>query len=336
MWHALASLVGSLARAVGRNAASARDLDPEHRRDGAALGVLAFGLISAVAVWMAAAGPVGRGLTSLLRTLFGNGALFVPLVAFGAGAHMLRQQAEPKQRGRVVVGSAALIVCVLGMFDLWAGSPTASHARAHAGGWIGRGVGAPLSSGLSAALAVPILMLIGAFGVLVVTATPIGMIVSYLVDVFGGGSRQPEITVDVAEKPRRRRRPVLAADSDEPTSDIPDADDEIAVDQTVKVPRPRKPRTKPTEENLPPITSPIQLELNNGAGMYTLPSLAVLGPGDPHVAHTKANDEVINALTQVFAEFDVDCAVTGFNRGPTVTRYEVELGPRLRSSASPT
>jgi S-DNA-T family DNA segregation ATPase FtsK/SpoIIIE len=97
------------------------------------------------------------------------------------------------------------------------------------------------------------------------------------------------------------------------------------------VPKPRKPR-KPriVQEELPPISEPMQLELNNGAGMYTLPSLQVLAQGTPHLEHTRANDEVIAALTQVFAEFDVDCAVTGFNRGPTVTRYEVELGPGVK------
>src|SRR5207253_2546539 len=132
VWRALASLVGSLARAVGRNAATARELDPEHRRDAAALGVLAFGLVSVMAIWLQAAGPIGHGLTSVLRALVGNGALFVPLIALGAAAHMLRQQAVPQERGRVVVGSLALTVCVLGMFDLWADSPSTAHARAHA------------------------------------------------------------------------------------------------------------------------------------------------------------------------------------------------------------
>ena len=73
-----------------------------------------------------------------------------------------------------------------------------------------------------------------------------------------------------------------------------------------------------------------QLELLDGSGFYTLPRLDVLGAGSPHLAHTKANDEVIASLTQVFSEFGVDCAVTGFNRGPTVTRYEITLGAGVK------
>ena len=92
-------MLGGLARAVGRNAATARELRPEHRRDGAALGVLALG-----------AGPRDRGLvprrragrarasTPLLRALVGNGALRrCPSLLVGVGAHMLRQAPEPEQ-----------------------------------------------------------------------------------------------------------------------------------------------------------------------------------------------------------------------------------------------
>ena len=84
------------------------------------------------------------------------------------------------------------------------------------------------------------------------------------------------------------------------------------------------------DEDLPPIDRPLQLELDRGAGLYTLPSIKDLATGAPQLAHTKANDEVIAALQQVFAEFDVDCAVTGFDRGPTVTRYQVTLGPGVK------
>jgi S-DNA-T family DNA segregation ATPase FtsK/SpoIIIE len=330
LWRGLAALVGSLARAVGRNAASARDLDPAHRRDGAALGVLAFGLIAAVAIWLQAAGPVGRGLTAALRALVGNGALLVPLVAFAVGAHMLRQPAEPKERGRVVVGSLALVISVLGLFDLWADSPTTAHARAHAGGWLGRAVGAPLTAGLSAVLAVPVLLIVGCFGILVVTSTPIGMLARYLRDLVTGGPVLPPDEVLDEPVPRRRRR--SAGADEDPRADLAELPEDAVETEIVPEvkPRPRKPRARPASDDMPPVTSPVQLELSNGGGLYTLPSLSVLSAGAPHLEHTKANDEVINALQQVFAEFDVDCAVTGFNRGPTVTRYQVELGPGVK------
>ena len=56
----------------------------------------------------------------------------------------------------------------------------------------------------------------------------------------------------------------------------------------------------------------------------------MLREGSAPKARSRANDVVIEALTQVFREFDVDAAVTGFTRGPTVTRYEVELGPAVK------
>jgi S-DNA-T family DNA segregation ATPase FtsK/SpoIIIE len=66
------------------------------------------------------------------------------------------------------------------------------------------------------------------------------------------------------------------------------------------------------------------------ASNYKLPSESLLKPGAKPKARTAANDAVIEALTQVLEQFDIDAKVTGFQRGPTVTRYEVELGPKVK------
>lgn len=67
-------------------------------------------------------------------------------------------------------------------------------------------------------------------------------------------------------------------------------------------------------------------------GDYQLPSTSLLIPGQQPKTHSAANDRMIEAITEVFDEFKVDAHVTGFSRGPTVTRYEVELGPGVKVS----
>jgi S-DNA-T family DNA segregation ATPase FtsK/SpoIIIE len=347
LWKTLAAVVGGVARAAGRNAATARELEPAHRRDGIGLGVLALGLISAIAVWFGAAGPIGHGLAIGLRALIGNGALLLPVLLVGAAAHMLRQAPLPQARGRMLVGTLAIAVCVLGMFDLWGGSPTSGDARAHAGGAFGHLIGDPLARGVGAVLAVPLLAILGFFGILVVTATPLPVLATYLRELVTG---RPKLDGEAAEadeadeleaepeRPKRRRRlraeaevetALDAAVADDITTELPPAAALEAGIAPAK-PKPRKPRVPKVEEDLPPIDRPMQLELDRGAGLYTLPSLKHLALGTPHLEHTKANDEVITALQQVFAEFDVDCNVTGFDRGPTVTRYQVTLGPGVK------
>ena len=81
---------------------------------------------------------------------------------------------------------------------------------------------------------------------------------------------------------------------------------------------PQNPRAKPRQLTLPRRTA------------YALPKRDTLRSGPAHKTATKANEHVVAALTEVLEQFAIDATVTGFMRGPTVTRYEIELGPSVK------
>jgi S-DNA-T family DNA segregation ATPase FtsK/SpoIIIE len=86
------------------------------------------------------------------------------------------------------------------------------------------------------------------------------------------------------------------------------------------------PVVEPAETYQPELPTPVATSPGQPKRPYRLPAASLLAPGTPPKARTAANDEVIAAITSVLGQFQVDARVTGFTRGPSVTRYEVELG----------
>jgi S-DNA-T family DNA segregation ATPase FtsK/SpoIIIE len=337
----LVAVVRLLATAVAGTARAAfsgvRGIDPAHRRDGLALLLVVLALVCAAGAWWHA-GRAGEEVDSALTAILGRGALLLPLLLLLAAWRVLRTprpttsdedapRAATGGAGRLVVGWAALALGALGVLHVVrGGQPTDVK-----GGLVGFLLGDPLQQGLTAWVAVPVLLLLAGFGLLVVTATPLHQVPAALGTLRDTVLRRTPPATEQPEPPAplpplRRRSPsrrvgALAA-QDQPEDVSP-----VVLEHA--------PEPEPEQAPEPPPHTPVpatveQLQLAPPEGGYQLPPPDLLASGTPPKKRSSANDEVIVALTSVLEDFQVDAAVTGFTRGPTVTRYEVELGPAVK------
>jgi len=203
VWMELASGVGYVARLFGDHA---RDLDPAHRRDGAGLAALAAAIITAGATWWHLGSPVGRGITAFVRGAFGTGAWTVPILLALLAWRLLRHPDKNAHTGRMVIGWTALIIGALGIVHIALGSPAPSAGSAamrSSGGLIGYAISAPLQALLTTWAAIPLLALIAAFGLLVITGTPLHRVPERFAEfaflIRHGRSRTGDASSDAAQ-----------------------------------------------------------------------------------------------------------------------------------------
>ncbi|WP_030225436.1 FtsK/SpoIIIE family DNA translocase [Actinoalloteichus caeruleus] len=351
-WSVLARGVGGMARAVGRT----RDLDPAHRRDGAAMVLIALAIVTAAGVWWRAGGPVGEWVDVALRSFAGLAAAVVPVVLFGTGIAMFRHQSLPDARMRHVLGSLLMGLAALGILHLSTGAPQEPAAWRESAGVIGFVAGGPLGQGLTGPVAIALLALIVCFGLLVFTGTPVRRVPERWRELVGdeepAPSRGPrprrtraaevgtrEDAEPEEDRPARRpRRRAAAREDADPVGDAGEAEEVAAAE-------PARPAAAAAAARA--VAHPPAADQETGAGTaerakgtpftvravegdYRLPPPELLRAGDPPKARSRANDAMIDAIQGVLEQFKIDARVTGFTRGPTVTRYEVELGPGVK------
>jgi S-DNA-T family DNA segregation ATPase FtsK/SpoIIIE len=324
----------------------------------------------------------------------GRVGLVVPLVLLALGVRLLRHPQEAQANSRIGIGLAALTIAGTGLVHLSQHLPTPADGSSRmrdAGGIIGFLASSPLEAAVTGYGAIALLLLVGGFGVLVLTATPVHAIPDRVIDLrdklfhhstlagSAGSAEQGDGGEGAADLPpngvkgstlgsdapasklarlRRGRR----ADAEATESDAPRAGDEAFETPLEKAEREANERAGlrpgerrpvepvapaemsamgpavvagPAREPLtPPPTQPIPARVEQlalaGDVAYTLPANDLLVPGSPHKERSAANDRVVDALTEVLNQFEIDAQVTGFSRGPTVTRYEVELGPGIK------
>jgi DNA segregation ATPase FtsK/SpoIIIE, S-DNA-T family len=235
LWMEFATGIGHVVRLFGD---SARDLDPAHRRDGAGLGVLAAAIVTAAAAWWGLGSAVGHALTALIRGTFGVAAWTLPVLLALLAWRLLRHPDKNAHTGRMVIGWAAFLTGGLGIVHIALGSPGPSSGVAamhKSGGLIGFAISAPLQALLTTWAAIPLLGLLAAFGVLVITGTPLHRVpercaeIAFLVrrafrgeeeemaeDDLGAGAELP-----AARGPRRRGSAAIEAGEHDRPYDSP-------------------------------------------------------------------------------------------------------------------
>ena len=351
-------LAHALGNAVRRVGPGVKEVDPALRRDGIGLFLLGSAIVVGAAVWWGLPGVIGQAISTGVASTIGTLSYLAPLLLALMAWRTLRHPDRNGPIGRQVIGWSAILLGLLGLINIARGLPRTNEPERlrEAGGIIGYVSSSLLSDLLTVYVAVPLLILLLLFGVIVVVGVPLHQIPARVRSlrlrrrsVVIEGQVVPELeyrgdraydTPVVGDRARARRPGGSGSDeAPELSSSVPDdAETDGALESrravTAGLPPGVTVHGVDGEELEAPPHTPIpqrmeQLQLS-GDVQYLLPDPAALKHGSVHKARTNASDAVVHQLTEVLLQFEIDAHVTGYSRGPTVTRYEVELGPAVK------
>lgn len=329
VWRFIAKFLGSSVRFLARGA---RDLDPAHQRDGIAFLILISALVATAGTWFHTDNVVGRAVYAFVYGGVGRIGFVAPVVLMYFAFRLFRVPEDSRATGRIIIGTVTLLLSSTGLAHLLNGSiGTGATAMREGGGWIGYGVSTPLVTLMTSVLAYPVLFIVFVFGVLVVSATPvnevftrIGSASTWIWSKRPERSEKVEADFEITDTPPFETPVVAQWNSPVDEEEL----NEESFDQEFPVKEPFA-TVPPVNENTVAVKRPEQLLLTADV-KYELPAPDLLRAGPAAKAKSKANEVVVAALTEVFLQFEIDAKVTGFMRGPTVTRYEVELGNAVK------
>jgi len=312
--------------------------------------LVALGLVIGLGVYAAGGGPAGRGIAEAAGLALGwlRYVLPVALVAAGVALVLSRGPATdeegnpvepspdaPSVAAHVGVGTALLVVASVGLAHLAGGSPRfedPDRQLRRAGGYLGAAVGTPIESALGTGGAVAVLVLVAVAGLIVLTRTPLRVAADRTVAgvrPFTAGVNQRLATL--FRLPYDDRSPTDVIDP----SLVPDDDTLVEPPDDATEPARGKRRKAPKIEVPEAVDAePEQLEIALGpaskASAWKLPPLTLLDRAGAHQVDRRTIEDTGRTLEKALADHGVETRLVGMVVGPTVTRYELELGPGVK------
>ncbi|MEX2659892.1 MAG: DNA translocase FtsK 4TM domain-containing protein, partial [Acidimicrobiales bacterium] len=302
--------------------------------------LLVVAVLVGLGVWLDAAGPVGRGIGDAVAAAVGLTKVVAPLLLAAAAVLLLR---GPREDGapssRPVIGVTVVLLSVCGLAHLAVEPPAGSlTALRGAGGLAGLGIAGPLRALLATAGATVVLTVLLGTGLLVITRTSARAAAGHAAagarPVAGAVRRGVRWLGTLSPAPGGEdddEGPKPFDDAEAAVTVLDGSEDETSAGTDTTAVRP------PLQSNLPaPVADvdPEQLAIDLGPGVapgaWKLPTLGLLKRSEAQEIDQRLVEEGGRTLEMALAAHGVETRLIGYTVGPTVTRYELELGPGVK------
>ncbi len=320
------------------------------------VGLISTGIVLVLSMYLHMAGPLGRGIDTTFGWLLGLGRFALPVVVVGIGVAMVRRRSV-EHRVRLAIGWTVVVLAVLGVLHVINGADKIVadvDAMSQAGGWFGAIVGEPLRSTLSWAGAMVVLFAIGLAGAMLVTDTTVPELVTIVrnwTNKAGGRAASAARTattnrdrssnyddlVDVPGEHGRTPRPAAQKPSIYDAADDEDLAPEKPKQRSVRRPKvtqgePKEPEFvgKPGMRGKGDQGESPSAAVSTTPGSWTLPPTDVLGLTESFQVDKARVAERGRLLEESLASHGVETRLVGMTVGPTVTRFELELGSGVK------
>jgi S-DNA-T family DNA segregation ATPase FtsK/SpoIIIE len=312
-------------------------IDP-HRDDLIGLAVVVIGVLLALAVYLKLAGPLGRGVSTGLGALVGEARYVLPVALVVCGVAFL-VDTRSEHRVRLALGVGVSVLAVLGLLHVARGPHAVTAAPStvgRAGGWLGALVGEPLRGLVAGPGAVVALTFLLVAGLLVATRASLRRVAGAVGRGVKTGAvpawrkvKQAVTDMSTLNSEKEGGQPLEGGDA----AEGPNLYDFASEDEP-SAKRRRKRELPPPDPAMLVSSAGQQLEIDLGPaaerGQWKLPPLSYLSRTSAQEVdrgHAQARGQV---LEDALASHGVETKLVGMTVGPTVTRYELELGPGVK------